>query len=65
MGGCKGPEVETCLLFSDTSRRLVHLECMRWVEISGDEFREVMVGRSEPCRGLVGHCKDFGFYFEG
>lgn len=65
MGGCKDPEVEMCLLYSETSRRLVHLECMRWVEISGDEFRKVRVGRGEPFRGLGGHCKDFGFYIEG
>ena len=26
---------------------------MRWVEILGDEIREVRVGRGEPRRGLV------------
>lgn len=35
------------------------------MEISGDEVGKVRIETGEPRRDLVGHCKDFGFYFEG
>lgn len=59
-GGCKGPEVETCLFFSETARSLVHVEGRGQGNDHGPRLQrlgQATSGRGGPCRGLIGHCK--------
>lgn len=65
MRGCKGPEVESCLVFLETARRIVHLECMRWGKYQRMSLETLGEGEVDTVGVHLGHCKDFSFYFKG